>query len=187
MKPDQTAGDLAGQRRSRRRQPVQDRRCRAKRVHLIQGPDGRRLDLGRCPVLLLSTGSDDRLTTDQWGAGPTAVALKQEGPWTYGALGNHIASFAGDHNRANINATFVQPFVTYTTPSAWAFTLQSESTYDWNSRQWAVPVGALVGKVIKVGDQLMSVGGGVRYWLDSPPGGPSGVSLRLSVTLLFPR
>lgn len=139
------------------------------------------------PVLLLPTGSDNRLTAEKWGAGPTAVALKQEGPWTYGALGNHIASFAGDNNRANINATFLQPFVTYTTPTAWSFTLQSESTYDWNTREWAMPVGALVAKVIKVGDQLLSVGGGARYWVDSPTGGPTGVSLRFSVTLLFPR
>ena len=28
--------------------------------------------------------------------GPTAVALKHVGPWTYGALVNHIWSFAGD-------------------------------------------------------------------------------------------
>lgn len=42
------------------------------------------------PVLLLPTGSDDLLTADKWGAGPTAVVLKQQGPRTYGALGNHI-------------------------------------------------------------------------------------------------
>ena len=34
------------------------------------------------PVLLLPTGSDPLLTGDKWGAGPTAVVLKQQGPWT---------------------------------------------------------------------------------------------------------
>ena len=86
---------------------------------------------GAGPVLLLPTGSDDLLTADKWGAGPTAVVLKQQGPWTYGALGNHIWSFAGDDNRADISTTFLQPFISYTTPSAWTFSLNTESSYDW--------------------------------------------------------
>ena len=32
---------------------------------------------GAGPVLLLPTGSNDLLSTDKWGAGPTAVVLKQ--------------------------------------------------------------------------------------------------------------
>jgi hypothetical protein len=72
--------------------------------------------VGAGPVFLLPTGTDDLLTTDKWGAGPTAVAFKQQGPWTYGALTNHIWSFAGDDRRADVNATFLQPFLSYTTP-----------------------------------------------------------------------
>ena len=48
------------------------------------------------PVFLLPTGSDDKLSGKKWGAGPTAAALKQENGWTYGALFDHIWSFAGD-------------------------------------------------------------------------------------------
>ena len=36
------------------------------------------------PVLLLPTGSNDLLTTDKWGAGPTGVVIRQQGPWTVG-------------------------------------------------------------------------------------------------------
>jgi hypothetical protein len=39
---------------------------------------------GAGPVLLLPTGSDDLLSVKKWGAGPTGVALKQDGPWTTG-------------------------------------------------------------------------------------------------------
>ncbi len=35
---------------------------------------------GTGPVLLLPTASDDALGTEKWSAGPTAVALKQQGP-----------------------------------------------------------------------------------------------------------
>jgi hypothetical protein len=142
---------------------------------------------GAGPALLLPTGSDDLLTSDRWAAGPTGVALKQQGPWTYGVLANHLWSFAGDIDRADVNATFVQPFATYTTPKAWSFTASTESTYDWEGKQWTVPVNLLVAKVTKVGTQLISVGGGLRYWAESSASGPEGLGVRASVTLLFPR
>jgi hypothetical protein len=139
------------------------------------------------PVFLLPTGTDDLLTADQWGAGPTFVVLKQEHGWTYGALGNHIWSFAGDDDRSDVNATFLQPFLSYTTPTAWTYALNTESTYDWEADELSMPVNALVTKVTKVGGQLVSVGGGLRYWVDSPDNGPEGLGVRLVVTLLFPK
>jgi len=142
---------------------------------------------GAGPVLLLPTGTDDLLTADQWGVGPTAVALKQDGPWTYGALANHIWSVAGDGDRADVNSTFIQPFLSYTTPEAWTFTVQTESTYDWEGGGWSVPVNVLATKVVRLGGQLASVGGGVRYWADSTDSGPEGFGVRLVFTLLFPK
>jgi hypothetical protein len=141
---------------------------------------------GEGPVFLLPTGSEDLLSVKKWGAGPTGVALRQDGPWTYGLLANHIWSFAGS-GKQDVNATFLQPFVSYTTPTAWSFALNTESTNDWEREQWAVPVNVIVSKVTKVGDQLVSFGAGARYWADGPDGGPHGWGLRLSVTLLFPR
>ena len=41
------------------------------------------------PVFLIPTATDD-IATNQWGAGITGVALRQSGPWTVGALANHI-------------------------------------------------------------------------------------------------
>src|SRR5688500_5032911 len=52
---------------------------------------------GAGPVFLIPTATDDLLGAKKWGAGPTAVALKQTATgWTYGALINHIWSIAGD-------------------------------------------------------------------------------------------
>jgi hypothetical protein len=142
---------------------------------------------GAGAAFLLPTGTDDLLSAKKWGAGPTAVMLKQDHGWSYGALANHLWSFAGDSQRSSISATFLQPFVSYTTPDAWTFTLNSESTYDWKSRQWTVPVNALASKVMKIGGQLVSVGGGLRYWADGPQAAPHGWGARFVVTLLFPR
>jgi hypothetical protein len=142
---------------------------------------------GAGPVLLLPTGSDELLTADKWGAGPTGVALRQQDRWTYGVLANHIWSFAGDDDRADVNSTFVQPFLTYTTPKAVTVGLNTESTYDWEAEQWSVPVNISLTKVTRVGRQLVSVGGGLRYWADGPASAPEGIGYRLVFTLLFPR
>jgi len=142
---------------------------------------------GAGPVLLLPTGSDKFLTADKWGIGPTAVALKQDGPWTYGGLTNHIVSVAGDDNRGDINATFIQPFLSYTTPAAITYTLNAEATYDWEGEQWTVPVYAGISKVLKIDNQLISVAGGLRYWAESTDNSPQGLSFRVSLTFMFPK
>lgn len=143
--------------------------------------------LGAGPVFLLPTGSDDALTADKWGAGPTGVALKQSGPWTYGALANHLWSVAGDDDRQDISATFLQPFLSYTTPTAVTYTIQTESTYDWKNEQWNVPVAAIASKVMRLGGQTISLAGGLRYYIESPDNGPEGLAVRFALTFLFPR
>jgi hypothetical protein len=139
------------------------------------------------PVFLLPTGSDDLLSGEQWCAGPTAVVLKQQGPSTFGALGNHIWSFAGDDDRADISSTFIQPFATYTWSSGWSMTATADSTYDWKGDQWTIPLGLFAGKVTKVGGQLVQFAVGPRYYADSAQSGPHGWGLRASVVLLFPK
>lgn len=139
------------------------------------------------PVLLLPTGSDDLLTADKWGAGPTGVALKQVGHWTFGALANHIVDVAGDDDRPDVNSTFLQPFIAYNTPTATTFALNMESTYDWESDQASVPVNLMVNQVLTLGGQMVQVGAGIRYWLESADAGPEGWGGRINLVLLFPK
>jgi hypothetical protein len=142
---------------------------------------------GAGPVLLLPTATDEMLGGEKWGAGGTAVALKQAGPWTYGALVNHIASFAGDDDRDDISATFLQPFLTYITKTKTTFALNTESTYDWKADEWSVPINFNVLQLLKIGPQIIQVGVGARYWADSPDNGPSGWGARFQLTFLFPK
>jgi hypothetical protein len=141
---------------------------------------------GAGPVFLLATGTDDLLGTDQWGIGPTFVGLKQDGPWTVGMLANHIWSYAGDDDRPDVNSTFLQPFLAYNTKAATTFTLNTESTYDWEGNEWSIPVHFQITQIVKVGNQPISIGGGLRYWADSPDSGPEGLGFRVLVTFLFP-
>ena len=140
------------------------------------------------PVFLLPTGSDDALTADSWGLGPTGVALKQSGPWTLGGLANHIWSVdGGGDGRQKVNATFLQPFLSYTTPAAITYTVNSESTYNWESEEWGVPVNFIVAKMTRIGSQMVSLGVGARYWAESTANGPEGWGARVMVTLLYPK
>ncbi|MBL0372298.1 transporter [Rhizobium sp. KVB221] len=139
------------------------------------------------PAFLLPTATDELLGGGKWGAGPTAVVLKQEGPWTYGALANHIWSFAGPSDRADVSSTFLQPFLSYTTHDAWTFALNTESTYNWKAHEWSVPINFNVSKLVMVDKQPISLGAGVRYWAASPDGGPNGFGVRAVVTFLFPK
>jgi hypothetical protein len=61
------------------------------------GPGG--LIWGIGPALLLPTYADPLLSSEKWGAGPTGVALVQNGGWTVGVLANHIWSYAGEGSR----------------------------------------------------------------------------------------
>ena len=142
---------------------------------------------GAGPVELLPTATDDVLGSEQWGIGPTAVALKQSGPWTVGFLTNHIWSVAGDDDRDDVNATFLQPFVSYVTKTKTTFGLNTESTYDWENEQWSVPVIAQVAQLFKIGPQIMQLAVGAKYWVDSPDNGQEDWGLRVQLTFLFPK
>lgn len=139
------------------------------------------------PVWLLPTATDDTLGGEKFGLGPTAVALKQQGPWTYGALANHLWSVAGDDERADVNATFLQPFLSYVTGTHTTFALNTESTYDWENEEWSVPLNLTVAQMLRIGRQPLQIAVGARYWADGPENGPEGWAARLQLTFLFPK
>ena len=153
---------------------------------LFFSPKDSKLIWGAGPVFLLPTATDDSLGGEKWGAGPTGVVLVQDGPWTYGMLANHIWSFAGDDDRDDVNATFLQPFLAYTTSTATTLTLNTESVYDWTNDQWTVPVNLIVSQLVKLDGQPVSLSLGGRYYAEAPDDGPEW-GLRLQITFLFPR
>jgi hypothetical protein len=141
---------------------------------------------GAGPVFLIPTASDDLLGSEKFGVGPTAVVLKQEKGWTYGALANHIWSVAGEDNRADVSATFLQPFVAFTTKRQTTFTLNTESTYDWENSQWTVPINVMAAQLVKIGKLPVQFQAGVRCYAEKPANG-SDWGLRFTVVLLFPK
>lgn len=151
-----------------------------------KAPTGAGLIWGVGPAFLIPTATDG-VAPNQWGAGITGVALKQSGPWTVGALANHIWSLTGNSRSGDVSATFLQPFLSYTTPKATSLTLNTELTYDWENKEWSVPINLLLAQVVKIGGHPVQFGLGARYWAQSPDDGPDGWGARAVVTLLFPK
>lgn len=100
---------------------------------------------------MLPTGSNTLLSSEQWGLGPTAVALKQEHGWTIDILANHIWSLDNSpaDNKEKVNQTFLQPFLVYTTATYTSFGINTESTYDRETKEWNVPINLFVTQVGK--------------------------------------
>ena len=108
--------------------------------------------------------------------------------WTIGFLGNHLWSFAGDDKRPDVNATFVQPFVSYLYKKTFTtFGLNTESTYDWETEAWSVPVNMTVSQMLQIAGMPVSLVVGARYWADTPEMGPEGWGVRAGITFLFPK
>lgn len=138
------------------------------------------------PVLLLPTGTEAYLGTEKWGAGPTGLFLFQKGTWTYGTLANHLWDVAGDEDRGDVNSTFIQPFISYGAGRGITYSLNTESTYDWEAEQWTVPINLMVTKVTKLGGQLVNLGGGLKWVAEAPEGGADW-GVRINIVLLFPK
>jgi len=151
-----------------------------------KAPTSNGLIWGVGPAFLIPTATDDFLGSGKFGLGPTGVGLVQKGPWTVGILANHIWSVAGDDDRAEVNSTFLQPFLSYALGHGTSITLNTESTYDWVSEQWTVPINLGVQQVFKLGEQPVSIQVGGKYYAEAPEGAPQW-GIRTTFTFLFPK
>ncbi len=140
------------------------------------------------PAILVPMTSEPTLGTEKFAIGPTVIVLKQVGGTTIGLLANHLWSVLGDDKRPKVNQTFIQPFVSYTTKTAWTFSLNTETAINWEAKDGegvTAPVHFGITKLVRIGSQPLSVGPTVGYYVDQPGIGPKWRA-RFSLTLLFP-
>ena len=135
-------------------------------------------------ILTLPTATNDAFGLDKWGAGPSAIVLKLKGQWTYGALTNHVWSYAGSGTN-DINASFFQPFVTYATKTGASLTLVAENTKDWNNSLFGGFAGLFYAQVTSLGKQRVQFTVGPKFYYGNNPFNPEW-GFRANITLLFP-
>ena len=134
------------------------------------------------PAALIPTGTDG-IGANTFALGPTVIVLKQQGPWTYGMLFNQLWNVGG---QADISSMFIQPFLAKGLGKGRTLSVNAESTYDWNSKKWTVPINVAYSKVSKWGKQMVSNQVGAGWYATSPSGGPEW-QLRYMMVLLFPK
>lgn len=105
----------------------------------------------------LPTATDDTLGINEWGGGPTAVALWIQGPLLFGVLYNQ--TWAGDQSHGSsatlerINQMAVQPFIFYNLSAGWYVASLPIITADWTvDDKWTVPIGGGIGRVMPLGN-----------------------------------
>ena len=139
----------------------------------------RGLTWGLGPIVALPA-TDDQLGAEELGLGPTAAVIHTVGPVVYGILVEQVWSLGGGSH------IYLQPQVSWTVNQA-GMTLEarSETTHEWNTPQWTVPVIADVAQVAKVADQTFEVSFGAIAYVERPDDAPRW-GFRASIRLVVP-
>ena len=146
-----------------------------------------RITWGVGPVLLLPAATNNALGSEKFGIGPSAVALTQPGNWTIGVLFNQIWSTSGANDRADVNATFLQPFANYNLGSGLSVGVSLEASGNWKADQtWTAPLLFNVSKVAMLGKRPVNFLVAAGPTVASPTGGANW-RFRLAAIFLFPR
>jgi len=144
------------------------------------------------PALVMPTGSDRRMTSDKWSAGPAAVGLAMPGQWVLGALAQNVWSIGGasDSNAPDVNQFLLQYFINYNMKGGWYLTSAPTITANWEADdsddRWTVPFGAGFGRVFKIGKQPVNVKL-AAYWNAEKPRWAADWNVQLQMTFLFPK
>lgn len=140
-------------------------------------------------TLVIPTGSDDRLTSDKWSLGPSAVVLTMPGHWVVGALAQNVWSFAGESDAPDVNQFLFQYFLNYNMKKGWYLSSSPIITANWEAtsgNKWTVPFGGGFGRVFKIGKQNVNMKLASYYNVERPDNA-SNWTLQASITLLFPK
>ena len=145
---------------------------------------------GMGPQLGLPTGMD-RLTSNQWTLGPTAVLLAMPGHWVAGVLVSNVWDFGGGYEPSeDVNFFSFQYFINYNMKGGWYLTTAPTITANWEADdsgdKWTVPFGGGVGRVFKIGKQPLNLKVSGYYNVEKPDYA-SDWNLQTQLTFMFPK
>lgn len=148
---------------------------------------GSSLIWGVGPYLASPAGAGGHFGSQQTGGGVTGVVLDRKGAWTYGLLAFNSWNLGGSAISGTQNNLYWQPFVAYVTSDAWTYSLNTQSTYNYDMHRTQNPVNATLSKLIVTNGLPISYQIGARYNVTSMPGGAQGWGARASITFVFPK
>ena len=99
------------------------------------------------PYVTAPLNNTGNFGSQQTGVGVTGVVLNRDGPWTYGLLGYKSWSTGGNAAYGTQNNLYGQPFVAYTTKSAWTYSANMQALYNYDTGRTSNPLFAGVSKL----------------------------------------
>jgi hypothetical protein len=150
-------------------------------------PDPKQI-LGLGWALSIPSASSDYTGSQKWSAGPNAiyVNLKTKG-WQWGMLSWYEASFAGSSRRSHVSKIYFQPILTKHFAKGWYMSSPDDpGTYNFATSNYTFPIGAVVGRVFKLGGKLPVKAFGESYYSPGDDGPSARWTIKLGITFLFP-
>jgi hypothetical protein len=146
---------------------------------------GRGLLWGLGATLIFPTASTLVTGQGKWQAGPAAAVAFAPEKWLLGVFAQNPISYAGDRERADTNALFLQPFVTYQLPRGWFVRSQPQMIFNWKTGKQQVPLDLGVGRVFKIGRQDVNLFV-EPFWNISHDGPAPKFGIMFGASLLYP-
>jgi hypothetical protein len=151
--------------------------------------------MGLGPLVTLP-GNED-VAKDEWGYGFAGALVNSSGKWFYGvlltqswqAIDPNLQPIPG--NDSDTNALGIAPFLNYQIGKGW-YVGNGDMTiqYDWDSKEWYVPIGVRLGKVLPAKSKKGSWNLYAEYQTsliyDDWPGAAVETSIRLNLTRTIP-
>jgi hypothetical protein len=155
-------------------------------------PKKSKVTWGVGPTFVLPTATNTTyLGQGKLSMGPTVVALVQPSHFTVGVLANNVWSVAGHSNQDKpaVNQFLLQYFINYNMKKGWYLLTAPIITADWRAssgNKWTVPLGAGVGRIMKLGFQPVNLN--VQFYGNAVhPAGGSTWGTKLQIAFLFPK
>ncbi len=138
------------------------------------------------PVALLPTGGSKR-GAEQWALGPAIGFTAKKGKLLWGAFNQNLFSYAGDNDRTPVNASVLQPIVSYGLGHGWSTGVSEMTfTYDYEAGRWAsLPLGAKFAKLVKFGKLPVQFSLQYEHDFADQRGTPED-TIRFAMKFLFP-
>lgn len=142
------------------------------------------IKFGVGPQVSLRTRTNSRAAGPGWGGGLAGIVFGNAGPVAYGAIAHH------HWGQDNFNLTSVQPILMYnfeSVPGLYAG-YNNTVTYNWTADagdRWQVPLGAMIGKTIPIGNgKALDLNLGA-YGMAAKPRGGTDAEVRFSINMFF--
>jgi hypothetical protein len=136
----------------------------------------------------LPAATDNAVAGKQLRLGPEILLAKAEKWGLYGIFPNHQWNVSGwGEGKDNwYSTTTVQPILVFLPGGGWKVASEPIMNYDWQAKQWTVPLNLLVSRTIKIGKTPVNFEVEVNYYVDQPDAfGPEWM-VALNITPVVP-